>query len=604
LQQAGGLFSGQQVRSGLATVTLSRAELALSAPAPDAAAALALADAAAADFEAVGLAEGQVRAEALRAGALLQIGHRVAARGAFGVVQARAQALQLLSLQAVALTGQGQVAEAEGRLLAARSAYEQALAVTESQRRALPGDEFRSAFLADHLLPYQGLLRLALLDDDRGDPGAAARVLRRLDGFRARALADRLQQGAGATADAGTEALRAQVNWLYRREQRQRAEGESSPALAAHIRQAEGELLERSRRQRLDASSPTGPTGSAEAAFDPAELQSLLAAGDAVVAYGVAGDELFACVVTRRGVQLQRRVASWQVAQQALRSLRFQLDTLRVGAAPVAGHLPLLAQRARARLQQVHALVWAPLQPLLHDLTRVLVVPQGPLAGVPFAALHDGTEPLVCRHQLALAPSVQVALHGLRRRPRPAEQVRAFGSALHLPHVQTEAQRVAARFAAGQAFIGSQASLAALARKAPQADLLHLACHAQFRGDNPMFSALHLADGALTAEAVERLPLRPCTVVLSACDTALSSPDAADDRVGLVRAFLVAGAARVLASLWPVDDALTEVFMQHLHTALAAGQAPAAALRLAQLALMREQPHPCHWAAFTLHGGW
>ena len=601
LQRAGRLFDEQAVRSGLASVALARAELALSGTAPDAEAALALADAAMADFDVAGLAEGQVRACALRGRALLAAGRLSDARGAFGLVQSQALALQLLSLQATAFTGQGQVAEAEGRHLDARYAYEQALALTESQRRALPGDEIRSAYLADHLRPYQGLLRLALLDDDRADPGAAARVLQRLDGFRARALADRLQQAATTGADATADALRAQLNWLYRREQRQRIDGESSPALAERIRDTERELLERSRRQRLAA---TGPAETADAPFDPAELQALLAEGDAVVAYGVSGDELFACVATRAGVHLQRRVAAWPATQQALRSLRFQLDTLRVGAGPVAAHLPLLTQRALARLQQVHDLVWAPLQPLLQGMARVLVVPQGPLAGVPFAALHDGTEPVVSRHELALAPSVQVALHGLRRHARPAERVRAFGSAEQLPHVQTEALRVAERFAGGQAFVGPAATLAALTREAPKADLLHLACHAQFRGDNPMFSALHLADGALTAEAVERLPLAPCTVVLSACDTALSGPDAGDDRVGLVRAFLVAGAARVLASLWPVDDALTEVFMQRLHAALAAGQAPATALRSAQRALMREQPHPCHWAAFTLHGGW
>ena len=601
LQRAGRLFDAQAVPSGLASVALARAELALSGPVPDAAAALALADAAMADFDAAGLLEGQVRACALRGRALLAAGRLTEARGAFGLVQSQAQALQLLSLQATAYTGQGQVAEAEGRLGDARHAYEQAQALTEAQRRALPGDDFRSAFLADHLRPYQGLLRLALLDDDQADPGAPARVLQRLDGFRARALADRLQQAAASGADAATDALRTQLNWLYRREQRQRVDGESSPALAERIRDAERELLERSRRQRLTAA---GPAETADAPFDPAELQALLADGDAVVAYGVSDDELFACVTTRLGVRLQRRVASWTAVQQALRSLRFQLDTLRVGAGPVAAHLPLLTQRALARLQQVHALVWAPLQPLLQDKTRVLVVPQGPLAAVPFAALHDGTEPVVARHELALAPSVQVALRGLRRLARPALEVRAFGTADLLPHVQTEALRVAERFAGGQAFVGPAATLAALAREAPRADLLHLACHAQFRGDNPMFSALHLADGALTAEAVERLPLAPCTVVLSACDTALSGPDAGDDRVGLVRAFLVAGAARVLASLWPVDDALTEVFMQRLHAALAAGQAPATALRSAQLALMREQPHPCHWAAFTLHGGW
>jgi CHAT domain-containing protein len=234
----------------------------------------------------------------------------------------------------------------------------------------------------------------------------------------------------------------------------------------------------------------------------------------------------------------------------------------------------------------------------------VLIVPHGPLAGVPFAALHDGQQALANRHQLAMAPSVQVAVHGLRRHPQPPSRVRAFGSADLLPHAAPEAERVAARFADGQAFVGPAATLAALQREAPAADLLHLACHAHFRGDNPMFSALHLADGVLTAEAVEQLRLQPCTVVLSACDTALAGPDAGDDRVGLVRAFLVAGAARVLASLWPVDDALTEAFMQHLHAGLAAGRSPAAALQGAQRALQREQPHPCHWAAFSLHGGW
>jgi CHAT domain-containing protein len=74
--------------------------------------------------------------------------------------------------------------------------------------------------------------------------------------------------------------------------------------------------------------------------------------------------------------------------------------------------------------------------------------------------------------------------------------------------------------------------------------------------------------------------------------------------VGLVRAFLVAGAARVLASLWPVDDGITSGFMSHFHGALAQGMTPAASLRLAQAEVMRRHPHPFYWAAFTLHGRW
>ena len=77
-----------------------------------------------------------------------------------------------------------------------------------------------------------------------------------------------------------------------------------------------------------------------------------------------------------------------------------------------------------------------------------------------------------------------------------------------------------------------------------------------------------------------------------------------DEMAGLVRAFLVAGAARVLASLWTVDDAVTADFMASFYTALCAGRPPAAALQAAQCDVMRQHPHPCYWAAFTLHGGW
>ena len=163
---------------------------------------------------------------------------------------------------------------------------------------------------------------------------------------------------------------------------------------------------------------------------------------------------------------------------------------------------------------------------------------------------------------------------------------------------------LAERQGLGQAYVGDQASLATLMQHAGSADVLHLACHAQFRGDNPMFSALHLHDGPLTAERAEGLALRPGVVVLSACETGLAGQAGGDDQVGLVRAFLVAGAARVLASLWPVDDAVTARFMAHFYGALQQGLSPAQALGDAQTTLMAQHPHPAFWAGFVLFGGW
>ena len=134
--------------------------------------------------------------------------------------------------------------------------------------------------------------------------------------------------------------------------------------------------------------------------------------------------------------------------------------------------------------------------------------------------------------------------------------------------------------------------------------MIHLACHAQFRTDNPVFSALHLHDGVLTAEAIGALRLPGVNIVLSGCETALSDAGGGDEMFGLTRAFLVAGASRVLAALWPVDDATTAELMFDLYAGLRRGESPGAALRHAQLAARTRRVHPFYWASFSLMGRW
>ena len=110
---------------------------------------------------------------------------------------------------------------------------------------------------------------------------------------------------------------------------------------------------------------------------------------------------------------------------------------------------------------------------------------------------------------------------------------------------------------------------------------------------------------ALTAEQVESLHLPGSLVVLSACETALhDSGSGGEEMFGLTRAFLLAGASRVIAALWPVDDATTADFMADFYAGLRRGHAAAAALRLAQLAAGRRRAHPFYWGPFILTGGW
>jgi CHAT domain-containing protein/tetratricopeptide (TPR) repeat protein len=603
--QAAELFGQSEHAVGLSSVTLALAELALAQGEPEAA--LAHAQAAARGFATAQHADGQARAEVIQAQALWRGGQAAAAQAAFAATLHSARQRQQLQVQVRCLTGQGVAAQARGDHAAAQAALEEAIELLEAQRRALPGDDLRSAFLTEHQRPYQERLRLALVE---GEP---AEVLLQLERYRARSLADCLDEAEATSAEpAALQAdapQRERLNWLYRHLQRLQDEGEHSAVLEEELQRTERELLERARRRRMAAQAGTaaGPQ-----AFSVAALQAALGPTDALVEYGVLDDELFALVVTPGQVVMHRRLAAWPQVLQVLQSARFQIETLRHGVAPVQAHLGAITQRTWARLQQLHALLWAPLQTGLAGCARVVVVPHAQLSAVPFAALRAAaapgqaapSEPLGQQFQWAQAASARAALRGVLRRPVAAGSALALGESSRLPHAAREAAYVASLFAQGTALVGEGATVAALQAQAGSADVLHLACHAQFRSDNPRFSALHLHDGALTVELAETLRLRAGTVVLSACESGLAEQGDGDEMVGLVRAFLVAGAARVVATLWPVEDAITADFMGHFYAALVAGQRPAAALQQAQALLRVQHPEPYFWAPFTLYGGW
>jgi CHAT domain-containing protein len=236
---------------------------------------------------------------------------------------------------------------------------------------------------------------------------------------------------------------------------------------------------------------------------------------------------------------------------------------------------------------------------------RLVIVPSGPLHVLPFSALHDGKDYLVARYTISSLPSLN-ALRRLPSGPGPAGRRVAFGWAGGERAPLTFAGREAA--ALGQTFPdavvlqGAEATKAHFLEQAPQAALLHIATHASFRPDAPLRSALELSDGELPVLEVLGLKLQRPLVLLSACETGLGVLDGADGIVGLQRAFLAAGAERVLASLWRVSDLGSALLVKHLLRRLARGVKPAAALRQAQNIVRRRYAHPAFWAGFRLDG--
>jgi len=146
--------------------------------------------------------------------------------------------------------------------------------------------------------------------------------------------------------------------------------------------------------------------------------------------------------------------------------------------------------------------------------------------------------------------------------------------------------------------------------------IVHFATHGLLNSEHPELSGLALSlvdeqgrpqDGFLRLHEIFNLRLPAELVVLSACRTGLGKEVKGEGLVGLTRGFMYAGASRVVASLWRVDDAATAELMKRFYRRmLQDGMRPAAALRAAQIEMWKKPQwqSPYYWGGFVLQGEW
>jgi CHAT domain-containing protein len=300
--------------------------------------------------------------------------------------------------------------------------------------------------------------------------------------------------------------------------------------------------------------------------------------------------------------------------------------------------------------RELFSLLLQPVLVGLREKTRLIVIPDGKLNLLPLDALRDSEGRFVLESRVVTyAPSATV-LYLLRAstptHPRPATRnflgvggvvyagsgasgnespapasngvADFFGlDSVTFPDLPGSAQEVVA--SAG--IIGGTKQLL-LEGKATEAEfkaqplsefkIIHLAVHGLANAEFPDRAALVLGsssgsgeDGLLQVREIRDLSLRAELVTLSACDTGTGKLLGQEGIASIERAFLLAGAKSVIASLWPADDTFTIALMKRMYQHLADGANKGAALRQAKLDLLKEfgdQALPVYWAGFTLVG--
>jgi len=252
--------------------------------------------------------------------------------------------------------------------------------------------------------------------------------------------------------------------------------------------------------------------------------------------------------------------------------------------------------------------------PHLIDKTDLIVVPDGFLFYLPFAAMLDANDKFLIETKkltYCLSAAALVKVNPKKKNSSESIHIYAFPTT-RAPETRNEVRSIAEihrNFL--DVIYQEQVNESYFRQFAPNAQLIHLAVHGELNLQNPRLSFLQLggdeqADGYLQIPEIAKLPLQAHLVTLSACESGLGNSISqftapTNELISLSSAFLIAGAQNVVASLWKVHDYATAELMVSFHKYLAAGNDIATALAFTQRHFVDhpQYGHPYYWAGFV-----
>jgi len=518
--------------------------------------------------------------------------------------------------EALNLAARGRLARGRGRTSDALDLYARATAALDEQTGSIGGSFETLADFRNSITGYYAEYVDLLIRNGRTEDAFHVSERARTRAFLA-LLTERDLPGAGVPVE--LDAKRRSLTREY-----ERIQGELSTLSATRDAVQIDERHDRMREVRLELAatrteitrSSTRPGGNRGAEpLRSEDVQRLLDEGTIALSYlvGTQGTHVF--VLTRARLEVFEIPWSREVLAEKVQRLRRLVDR--------SGDDALALKTLSRELYQ--GLV-GPAEAAIAAHHRLLVVPDGPLHALPFAALARGSQYLVEWRPVHQVSSLTVygELPSSARAPRSSARLVAVGSPSYtpiaghalpdLPGSRREVELLRQMYGTrATTLVGDQASETRVRERIADADILHIAVHGVVNETFPLDSALAFStpqedeghNGQLQSwEILEDVRLRARLVVLSACDTAGIRESGGEGLLGLTRAFQLAGAPSVVASLWRVPDEVTPTLMREFHRHVRNGVGIDEALARAQRAMLRDPrtAHPYNWAAFVLNG--
>ena len=520
-----------------------------------------------------------------------------------------------LDCQAAAIETMARVAEATGRTSDAERLYRRAVEMHDITWEQQRFQDWSASAFASSRSSYSGLAR-TLARQGRARDGFLV-----LDGARARALRD--------------IRTRREARERITPDHRQQTDSLLAVVHGQRIRLVEPGLLPEKRRVLEDSvdqgqariAEIAGQTSALPEPLDISALQRTLGAQRrTLVSYIVGTDSTTAFVVSADTLVVRTVPATFS---SIAREMRAAGGTWAPDGADPAIRL--------APLNRLYDALVAPIAALIRDGDGLVVIPDGPLADLPFGMLVEApaqdyaSARFLIRSRAVstdLAASLIVEDAGRAEDPFDLDLV-AFGRSrfdgaggtfrsrsgpllANLPYVVGEIESVGARVGNREAAMDDDATETEFNATAGRARIVHVASHAEADPQYPLNSRIFLwdspgaDDGIVHLFELQDLSIHADLVVLSGCSTAAGQAQPGEGTIGLQYGVRAAGARASVATLWPVDDRATASIVDAFYAGIAEGLPKDVALQRAQVAYIDAhsgaEASPYLWAATILSG--